>query len=167
MTGVVVWLSGLPASGKSTLARRIAAALSEQERPVAVLDGDEMRAVLVPHAGHDEAARDAFYGILGRLAGALARQGLCVLVPATSHRRRWREQARAEAPRYLEILVDVPLAICAERDPKGLYAAARRGEAPHLPGVGTTFEPPPKPDVVAHGGNDDDALRDVLARLGT
>ena len=70
MSGVVVWLTGLPSSGKSTLARAIAAA---SEEPALVLDGDEVREALVPRHGYDPDARAAFYETLGRLAALAAR----------------------------------------------------------------------------------------------
>ena len=88
--GVVVWLTGLPSSGKSTLARRVAATLRAAGRAVALLDGDEVRACLVPSPGYDDAGRGAFYATLARLAALLAHQGLVVLVPATAHRAEYR-----------------------------------------------------------------------------
>ena len=118
--GVVVWVTGLPSSGKSTLAR---------------------------------------------LAALLARQGLVILVPASSHRRAYRQAARRLAPRFLEVFVDVPLEECARRDAKGLYALARAGRAPNLPGAGAAYEPPLAPDVTARGGQDRLAIATILARL--
>ena len=160
--GAVVWLTGLPGSGKSTLAARLAARLRAEGTVAAMLDGDEVRDVLVPRPGHDEAARDAFYRSLAGLAGLLARQGLIVLVPATAHRRSWRALARATAPRFVEVHVATPLDECRRRDPKGLYA--RADALPHLPGVGVAYEPPESPDVVA---TDDgaSAVAAVLDRL--
>lgn len=161
--GVVVWLTGLPASGKTTLARRAAAALRERGRPVAILDGDEIRASLVPPPGYDDAAREAFYATLANLAAVLARQGLVVLVPATAHRRALRQRARERAGRFVEVHVATPLDECRRRDPKGLY---RQG-ASLLPGGGhVEYEPPEAPDVVAQGGTDDAALGAVLEKIG-
>lgn len=160
--GAVVWFTGLPGAGKSTLAADLAARLRAEGTIAAVLDSDEVRAALVPRPGHDEAARDAFYRSLAGLAGLLARQGLIVVVAATAHRRAWRALARAKAPRFVEVHVDTPLAECRRRDPKGLYA--RAGELPHLPGAGVGYEPPEAPDVIATGDGAS-AVAAVLARL--
>jgi adenylylsulfate kinase len=165
MSGAVVWVIGLPSSGKSTLAGRIATRLRAAGLQSALLDGDQIRAALDPRPGYDWQARSRFYGTLARLAALLANQGLVAVVAATASRRAFRERARALAPRFVEVFVDVPLEVCAARDTKGLYAAARRGAAPDLPGVGSGFERPEHPDVVASGGEDLAAPTAVLALL--
>src|SRR5690606_8749411 len=164
-TGTVVWLTGLPSSGKSTLARRALELLRERGRAACVLDSDDVRGALVPPPGYGDAERDAFYDTLARLAALLAGQGLVVLVPATANRRLFRERARQRAPRYLEVFVDVPLEECARRDAKGLYRASRAGEVSTLPGAGAGYEPPRAPDVVAQGGKDEDAARRIAYLL--
>jgi adenylylsulfate kinase-like enzyme len=88
-----------------------------------------------------------------------------VLVAATAHRRAHRTAARALAPRFLEVFLDVPGDVCRTRDAKGLYARARDGQAPDLPGAGVAYEPPEAPDLVARGGEDDDAVEAVVAAL--
>ena len=162
--GAVVWLTGLPGSGKSTLAARIAVALREARVPAVVLDGDEVREALVPRPAYDDAGRDGFYRSLGQLAVLLARQGLVVVVPATAHRRVWRDQTRRRAPRFVEVHVDTPLAECRRRDPKGLYA--RAAALPDLPGAAAPYEAPLEPEVVAPGGGDGRTVSAVLALLG-
>jgi adenylylsulfate kinase len=160
--GVVVWLTGLPASGKTTLAERIRTRL---RRPAVVLDSDVMRDVLGAHRyAPDE--RDEQYRVLADLAGVLARQSLVVLVAATAPRRDHRERARAAAPHFVEVWVATPLETAAQRDPKGLYARARAGDAPELPGVGVAYEPPTAPDVIATGGHDDAAVDKIVELVG-
>ena len=164
--GVVVWLVGLPSSGKSTLARAVAARLADAGTPPVLLDGDEVRATLRPAPGYDEPARDAFYESLSALAALVARQGHVVLVPATAHRAAFRARARAVSLRFVEVFVDTPPDECARRDPKGLYARALADPAQStLPGVGVPFERPEHPDVVVRSG-DADAVARVLAALG-
>lgn len=158
-----MWIAGRPASGKSTLAARAHAAIASRGAAACVLDGDAVRDALVPRPGYDEASRGAFYETLARLAALLAGQGLVVLVAATAGRDAYREAARAIAPRFVEVLVDVPPEVCAARDPKGLYARAAAGLAPDVPGVGAPFEAPARPDVVAAGGHDAGALAAVVA----
>ncbi|HET9551481.1 MAG TPA: adenylyl-sulfate kinase [Anaeromyxobacteraceae bacterium] len=163
--GAVVWFTGLPSSGKSTLAEAVRRRLLGAGRAAVRLDGDEVRHALVPAPGYWPAERDAFYETLARLAALLAGQGLTVLVAATAHRRAHRARARELAPRFLEVHVATPAADCEARDVKGLWAAARAGKAPLLPGAGIDYEPPEAPDVVAAGGLDEAAAAAVAARL--
>ncbi|WP_437619549.1 adenylyl-sulfate kinase [Sorangium sp. So ce1151] len=164
MSGGVVWITGLPSSGKSTLAARVQRALVGEGRASCLLDGDEVRDALVPRPGYDPRGRDDFYETLGRLSALIARQGLIVIVAATAHRRAYRERARALATRLLEVYMDVPPRVCRERDPKGLYRSAGAGEIDALPGAGLDYEAPPSPELVARGGEDDAALGAILER---
>ncbi len=159
--GAVVWFTGLPASGKSTLAVRLASRLRDERCPAVVLDGDAVREVLSPRPGHDDAGREALYGSLAGLAALIARQGTVAIVAATAHRRAWREHARTLAPRFVEVHVATALAECQRRDPKLLYAA----NLPALPGVGVPYEAPDRPEVVAPHGDDPRVVDAVLAAL--
>jgi adenylylsulfate kinase len=163
--GAVVWITGPPASGKSTLAARLHQALARDHPACCVLDGDAVRTAIVPPHGYAPAERDAFYETLARLAALLARQGLVVIVAATSHRRAHREQARAHAPQLIEVYVRVPLEECERRDPKGLYAAARAGALSGLPGADVTYEAPTVPEVIARGGDDTEAVAQILDKV--
>ena len=165
MSGVVVWITGLPASGKSTLATRLKEKL-EPGAACCILDSDELRNTLTPSPGYDERGRDDFYTTVAGLAALLAQQGLIVLVAATANRQSCRERARELAPRFLEVFVDVPVEECAERDPKGLYAAAKSGAIGNLPGVRASYEAPAAPDVVAQGGFDQAALERITELCG-
>jgi adenylylsulfate kinase len=161
--GIVVWLTGLPQSGKSTLARRVRDRIAPRCSCV-LLDSDDVRAAIgATHYGLGE--RDAFYRMLAGLAGLLAREGHVVLVAATAPRRDYRAAARAAAPDYAEVWVTTPLAVCEARDTKGLYARARRGDAPDLPGLGAEYEWPLAPDVVADGGLDEAAAEAIERRI--
>lgn len=169
--GAIVWFTGLPASGKTTLARRVQAQLGNRRRAAVVLDSDELRDVLGTHA-YAPTDRAQFYRALAELAVLLARQGVVVLVAATAPHREDRDRARAALDaesargRFVEVWVATPLADCEARDPKGLYAAARRGEASQLPGLGVAYEAPEAPDVTARGGQDDAAMAAILGLLG-
>jgi adenylylsulfate kinase len=163
--GVVVWFTGLPSAGKSLLARAVFATLKAREAPVCLLDGDEVRKALDPGLGYSAAERASFYETLARLAALLAAQGLLVLVPATAHRRAFRERARELAPAYLEVWVDTPLEECVRRDTKGLYQAQASGHASEVPGGDTEYEPPLAANLVAHGGMDAEAVTALLERV--
>jgi len=162
---VVVFVTGLPSSGKSTLARGVEVRLREVGLACARLDGDEVRDVLVPRPGYSEAERGAFYATLAGLAALLAGQGLVVVVAATANQRAYRERARERAPRFVEVWVDVSVAECRRRDTKGLFAAFRRGEVSSVPGEDAAYEPPLAPDVVARGGADEAAVERVIAAI--
>jgi adenylylsulfate kinase len=88
-----------------------------------------------------------------------------VLVAATAHRREWRDAARVECARFIEVHVATPVEVCARRDPKGLYARAAAGEAIALPGASVEYEPPAAPEVTATGGDDPAAVAQVLGLL--
>jgi len=162
VSGAVVWFTGAPASGKSSLAARLAAQLRDERREPLVLDGDEVRASLVPTPGYDDDARDAFYLTLGNLACLGARQGLIAIIAATGHRRRWRDRVREAAPHFVEVHVATPVDECRRRDPKGLYHGAESA----LPGAGVPYEPPLHAEVTAPAGDDPLVIDAVLARLG-
>lgn len=154
---MIVWLTGRPASGKTTLARAIRA-----RRPgCLLLDSDEIRDAIAAR-GYGTHERDAFYRALGELALVFERQGFVVVVAATAARRTYRDAVRAAAERFLEVYVRTPVEVCEARDPKGLYRRAREGGAPDLPGIGADYELPLAPDVTAEGGDDERALQAVI-----
>jgi adenylylsulfate kinase len=164
MSGVVVWFTGLPASGKSTLAREVAARSRLQGKSPCLLDSDVLRRLLAPLLGYSQRERDTFYEALAGLAAELANQGLTVLVAATAPRRAYRSRARELAPRFLEVWVTTALTECQTRDDKGLYAAAAAGAA-NVPGTSGPYEAPEQADVQASGGWDVDALDRIFALL--
>jgi adenylylsulfate kinase len=165
VTSAVVWVTGLPSSGKSTFAVALRQALSDEGTPSLILDGDRVRQSLVPTPGYGEIERAQFYESLARLASLIAEQDLVVVVPATAHRRAFRERARALTPRFIEVWLDVSTAQCRQRDAKGLYALAERGSVSHLPGAAAVYEPPSTPEVTADGGADDRAVERTVALL--
>ncbi len=163
--GVVAFITGLPSAGKSTFAERAFTALRERGVPTCLLDGDAVRASLVPEPGYSARERAEFYDTLAHLAALVAEQELVVLVAATAHRREFRERARALAPAFVEVFVDTPLDECKLRDTKGLYAAARDGRAHDVPGADSMYEPPLAPDVRASGGEDRAAVAALVEHV--
>jgi len=166
-TSFAVWLTGLPASGKSTVARALAAELDGKGIRAAVLESDAVRREIAPNAGYGESERDAFYATLAYLARMLVLQGVPVIVDATANRRTYRDRARAGIPRFLEVHVRCPLAVCRARDPKGIYRRGAEGAARNVPGVSAPYEPPLLPDVVVDGERDDPAVaaRHIVSAL--
>jgi adenylylsulfate kinase len=147
--GWAIWLTGLPASGKTALAQALRRKLHEYGVAATVLDSDELRRVMTPHASYAPAERDWFYGQLVELADTLTCAGEQVIIAATGSRRCYRAAARARlAPHFAEIWLRCPADICRSRDQKGLYQRADAGLLSNLPGADAPYEPPEAPEVV-------------------
>jgi adenylylsulfate kinase len=148
--GCTVWFTGLPSSGKTTLAhalgKRLTAAGYER---VEVLDGDVAREHLTKGLGFSREDRAENVRRIGWVASLLARNGVVVLASVISPYRGVREEVRdLHDGRFVEVYVATPVEVCAERDVKGLYAKQRAGEISGLTGVDDPYEPPLAPDVV-------------------
>jgi adenylyl-sulfate kinase len=168
--GTTVWMTGLPASGKSTVAAGVEARLLAQGRGAYVLDGDNLRHGLNGDLGFSAADRAENVRRTAEVAALLADAGVVVLVALVSPYRADRAAARTVHERralpFLEVHVATSLEECERRDPKGLYARARAGELPGLTGVDDPYEPPEAPDVVIAGDEPlDEAVARVLAAL--
>ncbi|MGO1974713.1 MAG: adenylyl-sulfate kinase [Propionibacteriaceae bacterium] len=150
--GVTVWLTGLPSAGKSTIATAVAEALATAGTPVEVLDGDVVRPHLSSELGFSREHRDLNVTRIGWVAQLLARHGVVALVPVIAPYASTREAVRADheasGSTYLEVHVSTPVEVTAERDVKGLYAKAARGELTGLTGVDDPYEEPTDPDLV-------------------
>lgn len=149
--GATVWLTGLPSAGKSTIALALADRLRREGHRVEVLDGDEVRRNLTADLGFSREDRIENVRRVGFVASLLARNGVKVLCPVIApyaESRLWvRERHRETGARYLEVHVATPVAICADRDVKGLYARQRAGELSGLTGVDDPYEPPENPEL--------------------
>jgi adenylylsulfate kinase len=148
--GFVIWFVGLPASGKSTLARTLQHELAQRAVHSVLLDSDELRRILTPQPTYNDMERDWFYGVVGEWAVWLAQNGINVLIAATANRRSYRDWVRARSARFAEVYVQCSLAVCMHRDPKGIYAQAGAGKAQQVPGLGSDFEPPLAPEAVVY-----------------
>jgi bifunctional enzyme CysN/CysC len=171
IAGATVWFTGLPAAGKSTIAGAVEERLVTARRPAFLLDGDNLRHGLNGDLGFDEHARRENVRRTAHVARLLAESGTIALVGLVSPYARDREQAmemhRAVDLPFIEIFVDAPLALCEQRDPKGLYARARAGELTSLTGIGAPYEAPSRPDLVLRSGEETvpDAVERVIQAL--
>ncbi|WP_327683681.1 adenylyl-sulfate kinase [Kitasatospora sp. NBC_00458] len=149
--GATVWLTGLPSSGKTTIARTVADRLRGEGHRVEVLDGDEFRLTISSGLGFSREDRHTNVQRIGLVAEVLARNGVLVLVPAIApyadSRQAVRERHATSRTPYLEIHVATPSGTCAERDVKGLYAKQAAGEITGLTGVDDPYEAPEAPDL--------------------
>jgi adenylylsulfate kinase len=144
-----IWLTGLPSAGKTTIARALAARLANAGRCVEVLDGDVVREVLTAGLGFSRADRDENVRRIGYVADLLSRNGIDAVCSVVSPFQAARDEVRARhGERFVEVWVDAPVEVCAERDVKGLYARHARGELRGLTGVDDPYEPPSAPEVV-------------------
>jgi adenylylsulfate kinase len=146
-----VWLTGMPSSGKSTIARALLAALQARGLKPALLESDVLRTQLTPKPTYDDAERALFYASLVHLGEFLSSAGIPVVIDATANRRDYRERARERIERFAEVFVDSPIEVCRARDVKGLYRAAMEGKSSTLPGAQAAYEPPEKPELVVRG----------------
>ena len=146
---VCLWFTGLSGSGKSTIANLLEKRLFAAGRHVYVLDGDNIRQGLSKDLGFSEADRVENIRRVTEVSRLFVDAGLVVIVALISPYRAEREIARShfESGEFLEIFVDAPLAECERRDPKGLYAKARRGELVNFTGIDSAYEPPMSPEV--------------------
>lgn len=175
--GATIWFTGLPASGKSTIAVAVERALVESGDVAYLLDGDNIRHGLSDDLGFSAGDRAENIRRVGHLTRLFADAGVVALASLVSPLKSDRETARAlnDAAKlpFIEVHVATPVDECERRDPKGLYARARAGELKGLTGVDAPYEPPENPDLVLDttGANIDDLVKQVIdllnARRGT
>jgi adenylyl-sulfate kinase len=165
--GFTVWLTGLSGAGKSTIARHLEQALIERGRHVEVLDGDEVREHLSKGLSFSREDRDINIRSIAFVAKLITRCGAVAITAAISPYRDTRAAARQEIVRFIEVYVDCPLDTLVERDVKGLYARALRGEIDHFTGVSDPYEPPLAPDVVVRSDRESphQSVGRILQRL--
>jgi len=150
-----IWVTGLPGSGKSALARAAAEALRATGVPVTVLELDRIRRVLTPRPTYGEEERELVYRALACMAQVLTEAGRPVIVDATAHRRAWRDLARQLIPRFAEVQLICPVEVARAREehrlpgaaPPGVYARSAQAGAT-VPGVNVDYEPSAAPEVV-------------------
>ena len=146
--GCVIWLTGLPSAGKSTIAEALAPALLARGERVELLDGDVVRENLSKGLGFSKEDRDINIRRIGFVAHLLARNGVKVITAAISPYRSVRDEVRENVGEdFLEVYVSTPLEVCESRDVKGLYAKARAGALKGFTGIDDPYEPPFSPEI--------------------
>jgi len=150
----VMWFTGLPGCGKTTIAGRVKAKLSEKGMYAKILQLDEIRRAITPQPKYTEEERDIVYASLAYMAKLLAEEGINVIIDATANRRRYRDLARSLIPNFAEVFIRTPLEVCMEREmkrtakfsPKDIYKKATAEKAA-VPGVNVAYEEPLSPEI--------------------
>jgi bifunctional enzyme CysN/CysC len=165
--GLLVWVTGLSGSGKTTICNAVHTELLARGIRVEVLDGDVVRKHLSRDLGFSKEDRDENIRRIGFVAHLLTRNGVVALVAAISPYRAVREEIRAATGEFLEVFVNAPLDLCERRDPKGLYKKARAGEFSGFTGVDAPYEPPLAPEVECRTGveTEKESVDKVLAAI--
>jgi adenylylsulfate kinase len=165
--GFTLWFTGLSGSGKTTISELVERELRNRERPVEVLDGDIVRTNLSKGLSFSRDDRNINVLRIGFVANLLTRNGVGVIVSAISPYKEARDQVRRRIVDFVEVFVDAPLEVCAERDVKGLYKKAFAGEIKGFTGVSDPYEPPNAPDLVLKTDEEspEDSARRVIEKL--
>ena len=165
--GFTLWLTGLPSSGKSTLAELVAKRLRTTGYPVELLDGDEVRLRLSKGLGFSKDDRDENIRRIAYVARLLTRVGAVAITAAISPYRDVREEARKEIGDFVEVYVKCPLDECVRRDVKGLYRKAIDGQIPRFTGISDPYEPPESPEVIVETDREapEDSAETILRAL--
>ena len=142
-----IWLTGLPASGKSTIVAALRPQLEQLKLSVEVLESDAVRRLLTPTATYSLAERDLFYRALALMGARLVAHGVTVIFDATASKRAYRDFARSLIPRFIEVAVECPLGLAMQRDYKGTYQRGQRGKSSTVPGLQDPYEAPFNPEV--------------------
>ena len=166
--GFTLWFTGLSGAGKTTIAEIVEKELRARHGKIEVLDGDIVRTNLSKGLGFSRDDRDTNILRIGFVADLLTRNGVGVIVSAISPFKEIRDQVRRNIGEdFIEIFVDAPLEVCAERDVKGLYKKAFAGEIEQFTGVSDPYEPPVAPDLVLKTDEEtpEESARKVLEKL--
>ncbi|MEM3440511.1 MAG: adenylyl-sulfate kinase [Candidatus Bathyarchaeia archaeon] len=172
MKGWAIWITGLPSSGKSTIARALAERLAGLGIRCQILESDELRRVITPNPTYSQGERDLFYGIMAYIGKLLSDNGANVIFDATANKRAYRDRARREIGKFMEVYVKCPLKVCMERDAKGIYRMGVEGSASNVPGLQADYEEPIEPDVVVESDKMDPGacagaiLEAMIAKFG-
>ena len=165
--GFTLWFTGLSGAGKTTVAEIVEKELRNRELQVEVLDGDIVRTNLSKGLTFSRDDRNINVLRIGFVANLLTRNGVGVIVSAISPYKEARDQVRRRIVDFVEVFVDAPLEVCAERDVKGLYKKAMAGEIQQFTGVSDPYEPPAAPDLVLKTNEEtpEESARKVIEKL--
>lgn len=166
----------MPGSGKSVISEALLRALTRKAVHAQLLSSDALRKVVTPEPAYSLKERDTVYSVLAYIARLLTDNGVNVVIDATGNLRRYRENARQQIPRFIEVYLECPLEVCMKREakrsetyqaPKDIYVRAMKGKTSTVPGFGQPYEPPSNPDVVLDTAKltPEECARKIMARI--
>lgn len=169
--GFTLWFTGMSGAGKSTISGLLEKRLREAGAKVEVLDGDVVRTHLSKGLGFSKEDRDENIRRIGFVCELLSRNGVIAIAAAISPYRAVREELRTRIPDFVEVYVECPVEVLAQRDVKGLYKKALNGEIAQFTGISDPYEPPAAPEVTVHSSQETaeesvDKIWATLERLG-
>jgi adenylyl-sulfate kinase len=162
-SGFTIWFTGLSGAGKTTIAEQLVRVLRDRGHKVESLDGDVVRTHLSKGLGFSKEDRDTNIRRIGFVCHLLSRNGVVAIASAISPYRAIRDEVRAEIGNFVEVYAKCPLEVLTERDVKGLYAKAIKGEIPNFTGVSDPYEEPLNAEVVLETDKETEA--ESLAKL--
>lgn len=165
--GFTIWFTGLSGAGKTTLAQKLVPALKARGHKVELLDGDVVRTNLSKGLGFSKEDRDTNIRRIGFVCNLLSRNGVVAVASAISPYRDVRDEVRENIGSFVEVYVECPIPVLAERDVKGLYKKALAGEIKNFTGVDDPYEAPLKAEVTVHSDKEsvDESLGKIVAKL--
>jgi len=163
LTGPVIWLTGLPCSGKTTIAIELEKRMSANNYPIQRLDGDIVRTTISKDLGFSKQDRDLNIERIAYVSELLSRHGIHVIVSFVSPYQKMRDFARNICPRFIEVHVKCPIEECIRRDVKGMYQQALEGKINDFTGVQDPYEEPLNPDMVLY--TDKETLDESVSRM--
>ena len=160
----ILWFTGLSGSGKSTIANAVEVKLAQLKKHTYLLDGDNVRHGLNKDLGFSDTDRVENIRRIGEVSNLFADAGMIVLSAFISPFREDREIVRtlAQEGEFIEVFIDTPLEVCEQRDPKGLYVKARKGEIPDFTGISSPYEVPEKPEIHIEGEPSIEESADII-----
>ena len=168
MQPCAVWITGLPASGKTTVASMLSNSLKTKAIPVIILDGDEIRRTVSKDLGFSPEDRKEHNRRVIEIAKLLVKNGITTIIPLISPYMKTRETARSEIPNFVEVFTKASLETCIKRDPKGLYKKAQKGEIQNMTGLQSPYEEPLHPEIIldTEKSTPQECLDALLKKLG-
>lgn len=169
--GFTLWFTGMSGAGKSTISKLLEQRLRDAGAQVELLDGDVVRTHLSKGLGFSKEDRDENIRRIGFVCELLSRHGVIAIAAAISPYRAAREELRARIANFVEVYVECPVQVLAQRDVKGLYKKALAGEIGQFTGISDPYEPPAAPEVTIHSSQETpqesvDTIWATLERLG-